>query len=214
MATTAWRAQAAPSLVSAARDSICSSKRSPLQLKSHTLFLSPQLRQLPIKCKSLQKHGLAIRALQRDPRTGSSGPSPLGWPETSIANSYLRRLQRQAGKARTVPAAAQLSAPLDPTGGAAETGAEEAFSCEQFCEDDFDIHPSVSIGLGGRSDEALFEATVQKEGSSLRGRRVVLRQLIGKLFTTVQKILFLGGGRNLHWEGVAGLSPKKVLRSL
>ncbi|GAQ92235.1 Protein kinase [Klebsormidium nitens] len=176
MAAAAWPAQAAPSLVPSARESFCSKRRAFLS-NGHSLLLTPQL---PVKFKKVQTHSLAIRALQRDPRTGSSGPSPLIWPETSIEDSYLRRLHRRTGKVRTVPAAAQLSAPLDP---AAETGVEldkEGFSCEQFCEDDFDIHPSVSIGLGGRSDEALFEATVQKEGSSLRGRRVVLRQLIGK----------------------------------
>lgn len=42
---------------------------------------------------------------------------------------------------------------------------------------DFEVADSVSIGLGGRGDELVFEAVVRNPGSSLYGTKVVLREL-------------------------------------
>lgn len=151
-----------------------------------TLFWQPSLRPRGAR---LENH--AIQAQHRDLYdTGvsacpaeSSAMSHSGWAEASIQANYLRRARRSNGKASTITAAS-VTAPLTP-----ESAAEASFGqdqegghlfCEQFCEEDFDVHPTVSIGLGGRTDENLFEATVKKAGSRLLGRRVVLRQLVGK----------------------------------
>lgn len=42
---------------------------------------------------------------------------------------------------------------------------------------DFEVSDSVSIGLGGRGDELVYEASVRNPSSSLYGTRVVLREL-------------------------------------
>jgi serine/threonine protein kinase len=56
--------------------------------------------------------------------------------------------------------------------------AEEEFShATKFHISDFDILDRVSIGLGGRVDEAVFEARVTNSHSPLYNTRVVLRQL-------------------------------------
>ncbi|KAK2973585.1 hypothetical protein RJ640_023235 [Escallonia rubra] len=55
---------------------------------------------------------------------------------------------------------------------------EEEFShVTKFEISDFKISDSVCIGLGGRADEAVYEATVNDTHSPLYGTRVVLRRL-------------------------------------
>ncbi|CAJ1974388.1 unnamed protein product [Sphenostylis stenocarpa] len=54
---------------------------------------------------------------------------------------------------------------------------EEPDHVIRFKMSDFRILDSVSIGLGGRSDEIVFEGLVKDSGSSLYNTRVVLRQL-------------------------------------
>ncbi|XP_020548737.1 probable plastid-lipid-associated protein 14, chloroplastic isoform X2 [Sesamum indicum] len=48
----------------------------------------------------------------------------------------------------------------------------------KFKMSDFKIHDRVSIGLGDRSDEVVYEATVKEASSPLFGTRVVLRRLV------------------------------------
>ncbi|XP_047150210.1 probable plastid-lipid-associated protein 14, chloroplastic [Vigna umbellata] len=54
---------------------------------------------------------------------------------------------------------------------------EELDHVIRFKMSDFRILDSVSIGLGGRSDEMVFEGMVKDSCSSLYGKRVVLRKL-------------------------------------
>ncbi|XP_057798706.1 probable plastid-lipid-associated protein 14, chloroplastic isoform X2 [Salvia miltiorrhiza] len=48
----------------------------------------------------------------------------------------------------------------------------------KFKMSDFKIHDSVSIGLGNRGDEVVYEATVKEASSPLFNTRVVLRRLV------------------------------------
>ncbi|RZC18042.1 putative plastid-lipid-associated protein 14, chloroplastic isoform D [Glycine soja] len=54
---------------------------------------------------------------------------------------------------------------------------EETDHVIQFKMSDFKILDTVSVGLGGRPDEVIFEGMVKDSGSSLCNTRVVLRQL-------------------------------------
>ncbi|CAO2838644.1 unnamed protein product [Amaranthus hypochondriacus] len=49
---------------------------------------------------------------------------------------------------------------------------------DKFKMSDFEVSDRVSIGLGGRADELVFEAVVKNSSSSLYNTRVVLRKLI------------------------------------
>ncbi|CBI23141.3 probable plastid-lipid-associated protein 14, chloroplastic [Vitis vinifera] len=55
---------------------------------------------------------------------------------------------------------------------------EELEHVIKFKISDFKISDRVSVGLGGRADEVVFEATVKDSQSPLNDTRVVLRQLI------------------------------------
>ncbi|XP_010049156.1 probable plastid-lipid-associated protein 14, chloroplastic isoform X1 [Eucalyptus grandis] len=55
---------------------------------------------------------------------------------------------------------------------------EELDHVKKFKMSDFKVLDSVSIGLGGRADEVVFEAIVKDPKSPLYNTRVVLRQLI------------------------------------
>ncbi|KAL9266577.1 putative plastid-lipid-associated protein 14, chloroplastic [Drosera capensis] len=54
---------------------------------------------------------------------------------------------------------------------------EELGIVTRFEMDDFDVSDRVSIGLGGRADEVVFEAIVRNSNSPLHNTRVVLREL-------------------------------------
>ncbi|XP_052199745.1 probable plastid-lipid-associated protein 14, chloroplastic isoform X3 [Diospyros lotus] len=54
---------------------------------------------------------------------------------------------------------------------------EELGHVMKFKMSDFKVHDRVSIGLGGRADEMVFEAVVKDVHSPLHNSRVVLRQL-------------------------------------
>ncbi|GJM93691.1 hypothetical protein PR202_ga10273 [Eleusine coracana subsp. coracana] len=72
---------------------------------------------------------------------------------------------------------ASSSTPAPATAAADEGAAAGPCPVVRFGMDDFAVADRVSVGLHGRSDEMIFEATVRDPSSELYGSTVVLRQL-------------------------------------
>ncbi|KAM0846323.1 hypothetical protein ACQ4PT_055737 [Festuca glaucescens] len=100
-------------------------------------------------------------------------PTPIGLPRPSCrASAQPRRCCRfrlEASSSASAPAPAPATA--DQGGGAGPC------PVVRFDMADFTIADRVSVGLHGRSDEMIFEATVRDPSSDLYGSTVVLRQL-------------------------------------
>ncbi|KAK3161452.1 hypothetical protein QOZ80_1BG0077260 [Eleusine coracana subsp. coracana] len=86
------------------------------------------------------------------------------------ARAHPRRLRRFRLEASS-------SAPAPATAAADEGAAAGPCPVVRFGMDDFAVADRVSVGLHGRSDEIIFEATVRDPSSGLYGSTVVLRQL-------------------------------------
>ncbi|PAN29387.1 hypothetical protein PAHAL_5G222700 [Panicum hallii] len=98
-------------------------------------------------------------------------PSPVGLGRP-LCRVYAHPRRRRGFR---LEASSSASAPAPA---AADAGAG-AGPCPvvKFDMDDFAIADRVSVGLHGRSDEMIFEATVRDPSSELYGSTVVLRQL-------------------------------------
>ncbi|PUZ55542.1 hypothetical protein GQ55_5G220900 [Panicum hallii var. hallii] len=98
-------------------------------------------------------------------------PSPVGLGRP-LCRVYAHPRRRRGFR---LEASSSASAPAPA---AADAGAG-AGPCPvvRFDMDDFAIADRVSVGLHGRSDEMIFEATVRDPSSELYGSTVVLRQL-------------------------------------
>uniref|UniRef100_A0A0D9V3P0 Protein kinase domain-containing protein n=1 Tax=Leersia perrieri TaxID=77586 RepID=A0A0D9V3P0_9ORYZ len=84
-----------------------------------------------------------------------------------------RRLRVEASSS----ASASSSTPV-PAASNEGVGAGPSCPVVRFGMDDFAVADRVSVGLHGRSDELIFEATVRDPSSELYGSTVVLRQLM------------------------------------
>ncbi|KAM0876976.1 hypothetical protein ACQ4PT_035824 [Festuca glaucescens] len=100
-------------------------------------------------------------------------PTPIGLPRPSCrASAHPRRCRRFRLEARS-----SASAPAPAPATADEGGGAGPCPVVRFDMADFTIADRVSVGLHGRSDEMIFEATVRDPSSELYGSTVVLRQL-------------------------------------
>ncbi|KAF7029989.1 hypothetical protein CFC21_041613 [Triticum aestivum] len=103
----------------------------------------------------------------------ASRPSPTGLPRplcrATVHPCRPRRFRLEASLSASTPA---------PAPATADEGAA-AGTCPviRFDMADFTVADRVSVGLHGRSDEMIFEATVRDPSSELYGSTVVLRQL-------------------------------------
>ncbi|KAF8675844.1 hypothetical protein HU200_047335 [Digitaria exilis] len=100
-------------------------------------------------------------------------PSPVGLGRP-LCRAHAHPRRRRGFR---LEASSSASAPA-PAPAAADEGAG-AGPCPvvRFDMDDFAIADRVTVGLHGRSDEMIFEATVRDPSSELYGSTVVLRQL-------------------------------------
>ncbi|KAI4999461.1 hypothetical protein ZWY2020_004050 [Hordeum vulgare] len=100
-------------------------------------------------------------------------PSPTGLPRplcrASAHPCRPRRCRLEASLSASTPAPAPATAD--------EGAAAGPCPVVRFDMADFTVADRVSVGLHGRSDEMLFEATVRDPSSELYGSTVVLRQL-------------------------------------
>nr|BAJ85510.1 predicted protein [Hordeum vulgare subsp. vulgare] len=100
-------------------------------------------------------------------------PSPTGLPRplcrASAHPCRPRRFRLEASLSASTPAPAPATAD--------EGAAAGPCPVVRFDMADFTVADRVSVGLHGRSDEMLFEATVRDPSSELYGSTVVLRQL-------------------------------------
>uniref|UniRef100_A0ACD5VHW0 Uncharacterized protein n=1 Tax=Avena sativa TaxID=4498 RepID=A0ACD5VHW0_AVESA len=100
-------------------------------------------------------------------------PTPIGLPRPSCrASAHPRRRHRfrlEASSSASTPAPAPATADEGPGAGPCPV--------VRFDMADFTVADRVSVGLHGRSDEMIFEATVRDPSSELYGSTVVLRQL-------------------------------------
>ncbi|KAL6842679.1 hypothetical protein ACP4OV_027523 [Aristida adscensionis] len=101
-------------------------------------------------------------------------PSPVGLARRACGVCAHPRRRRgfrvEASSSASVPAPAP-AAPADEGAGAGPC------PVVRFDMADFAVADSVSVGLHGRSDETIFEATVRDPSSELYGSTVVLRRL-------------------------------------
>ncbi|OEL28407.1 putative plastid-lipid-associated protein 14, chloroplastic [Dichanthelium oligosanthes] len=98
-------------------------------------------------------------------------PSPVGLARP------LCRVYAHPRRRRGFRLEATSSAPAPAPAAADEGAAAGPCLVVRFDMDDFAIADRVSVGLHGRSDETIFEATVRDPSSELYGSTVVLRQL-------------------------------------
>lgn len=101
------------------------------------------------------------------------------WPMIRRTNSPIRR-ERKLGVSCSLPnALSPLGSEEDASVAPSSHSLEDEFShVTKFEMSDFKIRNRVSIDLGGRGDEIVFEAMVNDPHSPLNKTRVVLRQLI------------------------------------
>ncbi|OAY82757.1 putative plastid-lipid-associated protein 14, chloroplastic [Ananas comosus] len=111
---------------------------------------------------------IAAPATPSSPRFPIPAPDPRGRPR---ARCSLRRAPKRAVAAAAAAAEKEASAVV------AEEEEEEAGPVLRFRASDFAVSDHVSVGLQGRSDEVIFEATVCDPKSPLYNSRVVLRKL-------------------------------------
>ncbi|KAG2599531.1 probable plastid-lipid-associated protein 14, chloroplastic isoform X3 [Panicum virgatum] len=98
-------------------------------------------------------------------------PVGLGRPLCRVHAHPRRRWGFRLEASSSAPAPAPAPAAADEGAGAGPC------PVVRFDMDDFAIADRVSVGLHGRSDETIFEATVRDPSSELYGSTVVLRQL-------------------------------------
>nr|XP_043615535.1 probable plastid-lipid-associated protein 14, chloroplastic isoform X2 [Erigeron canadensis] len=109
------------------------------------------------------------------------------FPATLIQTSCLPKMRtnfgsfsKQTSKIRcslSRKALSSLEFEVDDSVSSPDSCREEFSHVVKFKFSDFKISDRVSIGLGGRGDEAVFEAIVKDPESPLNNTRVVLRQL-------------------------------------
>ncbi|KAL6615721.1 hypothetical protein ACP70R_037991 [Stipagrostis hirtigluma subsp. patula] len=100
-------------------------------------------------------------------------PSPIG-PTRPSCGTYAHPCRRRRFR---LEASSSASAPAPAPTAADEGGGAGPCPVLRFDMADFAVADRVSVGLHGRSDEMIFEATVRDPSSELYGSTVVLRQL-------------------------------------
>ncbi|WOL03169.1 putative plastid-lipid-associated protein 14, chloroplastic [Canna indica] len=117
------------------------------------------------------------------PAAAGREPLWISFSSASFPPSSCRRRSTGSRVIRRRPATCSLgriasfSGPTDAEVGAAQAVDDEVGPGVRFEMSDFAVSDRVSVGLHGRSDELIFEATVCDPSSSLYNSRVVLRQL-------------------------------------
>lgn len=100
------------------------------------------------------------------------------WPMIERRNFPIRRKRLQVNCSLPNSTVSPLESEEDANLSSSDSLEDEFSHVTKFKMSDFTIRNRVSIGLGGRVDEVVFEAMVNDPHSPLYRTRVVLRQLI------------------------------------
>ncbi|GAB2223554.1 hypothetical protein Droror1_Dr00017695 [Drosera rotundifolia] len=125
-----------------------------------------------IGCVNSSLEGVDLRCLSAN----SCARVPIGRPVRARCDPSRRR--RCGVRCNASRRSAVLGDNCGVSGSVEEEEEQEELGIvTRFEMDDFDVSDRVSIGLGGRADEIVFEAIVRNSNSPLHNTRVVLREL-------------------------------------